>query len=75
MRTTLDIDQTSYKLMKAISSQRGISMGKVVGEAIKAYCGVQEGPQTTIAYSSAGFPTIAAGRPITSEDVAELEDE
>jgi len=75
MRTTLDIDQLSYRLAKAVATQKGISLGKVVGEAIRAQFGTSETPSTTIGRSDAGFPTLTIGRPITLSDVAELEDE
>jgi hypothetical protein len=75
VRTTLDIDQTTYRLAKAIAAQRGISMGKVVAEAIAAQYGETNEPSDVIGRSEAGFPVLTIGRPITSEDVAELEDE
>ena len=75
MRTTLDIDQQSYRLAKAVAAQRGISLGKVVAEAIRAQFGNSGDPSSTVGRSEAGFPVLTIGRPITSEDVAELEDE
>ncbi len=50
-------------------------MGKVVAEAIAAQYGETNEPSDVIGRSEAGFPVLTIGRPITSEDVAELEDE
>jgi hypothetical protein len=75
MRTTLDIDQQSYRLAKAVAAQKGISLGKLVAEAIRAQFGSSEVPSNTIGRSEAGFPVLSIGQPITSTDVAEaLED-
>ncbi|MDR3692959.1 MAG: hypothetical protein P4L46_26505 [Fimbriimonas sp.] len=51
------------------------AIGKVVAEAILATYGPAQSPSTEIGRSEAGFPTLTIGRPPTSEDVAELEDE
>jgi len=75
MRTTLDMDQSSYRLAKAVAAQRGISMGKLVAEAIRAQYGAPEAPNSKIGRSEAGFPVLTIGRPITPTDVAELLDE
>jgi len=75
MRTTLDLDQDSYRLAKAVSSQNGISLGKVVAEAIAAHYGRPETRSTVIGRSEAGFPVLTIGHSITEEDVAELENE
>ena len=75
MRTTLDMDDNSYRLAKAVASQRKLSVGKVVAEAIAAYYGTSEKPSTSIGRSRAGFPTVTIGRPITAEDVVEIENE
>ncbi len=75
MRTTMDIDQTSYRLAKAIAAQTGTSLGRVVAEAIVAYYGGQGEPSAEVGRSEAGFPTLTIGRPITVADVSELEDE
>jgi hypothetical protein len=42
MRTTIDLDPQSHRLAKAIASQKGISLGKFISEAIRAYCGQSE---------------------------------
>ncbi len=55
MRTTLDIDQQSYRLAKAVAVQKGISLGKVVGEAILAQFGKVETPSTVIGRSKCGI--------------------
>ena len=71
MRTTLDLDQGSYRLVKAVSAQRGISMGKFVAEAVRAYCGHSEEPDFEITYNEIGWPTISVGHPVTPQDVAD----
>jgi hypothetical protein len=75
MRTTLDIDQQSYRLAKAVSAQKGISMGRVVAEAILAQYGRSEPASVQVGHSEAGFPVLTIGRPITAEDVSDLENE
>ena len=75
MRTTLDIDQDSYRLAKAIAAQKGISMGKLVAEAIQRQYGASDTPSTEIGTSVAGFPVVTIGRPITPEDVADALDD
>lgn len=75
MRTTLDLDLRSYRLAKAIAAQKGVSLGKVVAEALLAHFGRTEAPSVELGKSAAGFPVLSIGRPVTAEDVAELEDE
>ena len=75
MRTTLDIDQQTYRLVKAIAAQRGVSMGTVVNEAVSRQYGSEEASSLVIGRSKAGFPTIRTPYPITTEDVAEALDE
>jgi hypothetical protein len=75
VRTTLDIDQKSYRLAKAVAAQKGVSLSKVVAEAIEAQYGRPETPSAVIARSKAGFPCVTIGRTITPDDVAELEDD
>ena len=72
VRTTIDIDQQTHRLAKAIAAQKGISMGKVVAEAIRKQWGPEEPKSMVFGKSEAGFTTIDIGRPITSEEVAEL---
>jgi hypothetical protein len=75
MRTTLDIDQECYRLAKAVAAQKGVSLGKLVAEAIRFQYGSTNGPSTTIERSEAGFPVLTLGRPITAQDVAEAQDD
>ena len=75
MRTTIDIETGSYRLAKAIATQRGVSLGKIVAEAIQSAYGQTGPPTSDILMSDAGFPVLTLGRTITSEDVAGLEDE
>ena len=76
MRTTLDIDQQTYRLVKAIAAQRGVTMGTVVNEAVLSHYSSAPEPTLKIGRSKSGFPTIWTPYPITPEDVAEaLDDE
>ena len=75
MRTTLDLDQQSYRLVKALAAKKGVSMGKFVAEAVAAYCEKPRESHAKLGRSEAGFMTVDIGRPITSEEVADLIDE
>lgn len=76
MRTTVDLDQESYRLAKAVASMKQISLGKVLAEAIIGQFGTPEQDGELIfAKSSAGFTIVVSGPPATAEDVADLEDE
>ena len=75
MRTTLEIEQSSYRLAKALATQRGVSLGAIVSEAIRSTYGESTEQSVELRRSSAGFPCLTLGRSITAEDVAPLEDE
>lgn len=75
VRTTFDIDQQTYRLVKAIAAQRGVTMGTVVNEAVLRQYGSAKEPSLTIRRSASGWPVISIGRTITSEEVAEALDE
>jgi hypothetical protein len=76
MRTTIDIDQPSYELAKAVAAQKGLSLGRIVAEAVcTAYGAAPLDGDNNTSRSEAGFMTIRVGTPITSDRVADLLDD
>jgi hypothetical protein len=75
MRTTFDLDGPSYRLAKAVAAQRGLSMGKIVAEAIQNHYGSRGAFAPEIGRSEAGFPVLSVGHSVTSDDVSSLDDE
>ena len=75
MRTTIDLDPTAHRLAKILATQRNVSLGTIVSEAIMERYRAPEKTEMVIGTSEAGFPTISIGRPITSEEVRELIEE
>jgi hypothetical protein len=65
MRTTIDLDPTAHRLAKILATQRNVSLGTIVSEAIMER---YRAPETT-------EMAISIGRPITSEEVRELIEE
>jgi len=73
VRTTIDIPDEAYRVVKSYARARGLSLGKAVGELVLH----TDRPKVTLR-SEDGFPTfdLPPDAPvITSEMVRELEDE
>lgn len=73
MRTTVELPDDVHALAREIAHQQRKSLSEVVTDLIRSATGIAEEPQ--ISRASSGMPIVHIGRPITAEDVRELEDE
>jgi hypothetical protein len=74
MRTTIDIPDPLLDQLRAIARDSGRTLSTVVADLIQR--GFAPPPKAHIVKGRSGFPALTSnGRPITTEDVRELEDE
>jgi hypothetical protein len=74
MRTTIDLPADLHQLTTALAHDRKQTLSQTIADVLrKALL-----PETTPAVSRdprSGLPVVRLGRPVTSEDVAVIEDE
>jgi len=75
MRTTIDLPEDAYKLIKALASKRKTTMGTIVAETIINNYGPKRTDVPRIIDGPGGWPIVVLGHPITDEDVREFLDE
>lgn len=76
MRTTVNLEPEAYRLARALASQRNLTVGKVLSDAILDQFRPMTEITNRVEIDADGFPTLRLGRVITPEDVAAaIEDE
>lgn len=76
MRTTVNLPFAVHQAAVKLAERRGQSMSAVVAELATRGLAALDHPVRVSVDPESGFPTIALGRPITSEDVKRaLDDE
>lgn len=75
MRTTVDLPPALHSRAKEIAAQRNESLSNVIGDLVVRGLASLEDPNRVVPSPITGFPTIASGRPLTVEEVADLIDE
>ena len=73
VRTTVDIVDEAYYIAKAIARDQNRSLGRVIGDLILRSSKGAKGASITM--SDYGFPTFRCARPVTTEDVRDLDEE
>jgi hypothetical protein len=73
VRTTLDISDEAYYIVKAIARDQNRSLGRVVGDLTLQSSKGAKGASITM--SDYRFPISRCTRPVTTEDVKALDEE
>ena len=72
MRTTIDLPDDLYDLVRQLAHERRRSMSEVAAELMRL--GLRPRP-SKLSSSRRGMPLTSVGRPVTAEDVRSLDDE
>jgi hypothetical protein len=79
MRTTIDIPEREHELFVSLAHSQRTSLSKLVVElalrGLKAPSGVRDEPPSYEIDPLTGFRVFHSGRPITAEDIKDMEDE
>lgn len=75
MRTTVDLPPAVHRRAQALAAARGQSMSATIAELTARGLSQLDEPITISTDERTGFPLISVGRPVTSEQVADLLDE
>ncbi len=72
----MNLEPEAYRLARALASQRHLTVGKVLSEAIISQFQPRSEVSDSVEVDAEGFPVLRLGRVITPEDVARaIEDE
>ncbi|MEE8600716.1 antitoxin [Euzebya tangerina] len=74
MRTTIDLPEDLHGRAKAIARDSGITLSEAVAMLLRRGL-TATGEARGIRTDGRGWPVVDAGRPVTSEDVRELDEE
>lgn len=74
MRTTIDLPPDLHQLTTALARNRKQTLSQTVAEILRRALLSDDGPEVT-QDAATGLPVVRLGRPITSDDVAALEDD
>jgi hypothetical protein len=74
VRTTIDLPPDLHQLTTALARSRRQTLSQTIADILRRSLLSDDGPE--VAQDTAtGLPVVRLGRPITSDDVAALEDE
>jgi hypothetical protein len=74
VRTTIDLPPDLHQLTTALARSRRQTLSQTIADILRRSLLSDDGPE--VAQDTAtGLPDVRLGRPITSDDVAALEDE
>jgi hypothetical protein len=74
VRTTIDLPPDLHQLTTALARSRRQTLSQTIADILRRSLLSDDGPE--VAQDTAtGLPVVRLGRPITSDDVASLEDE
>lgn len=73
MRTTIDLPDDIHAIATSLAHDRGCTLSAAVVDLLRRALG----PQTTVETIDrrTGFPLLASGRPITTDEIRSLDDE
>ena len=73
MRTTIDLPDDLHAIASSLAHDRGCTLSTAVVDLLRRALG----PQTTVETVDrrTGFPLLASGRPITTDEIRSLDDE
>lgn len=75
MRTTVDLPPAVHRQAKALAAQRHQSLSAVVAELTARGLAQLGGPAVITRDARTGLPVLSIGRPVTSEEIADLLDD
>ncbi len=73
MRTTIDLPDDLHAIASSLARDRGCTLSTAVADLLRRALGPNT--QVEVVDRRTGFPLLASGRPITSDDVGGLDDE
>jgi Arc/MetJ family transcription regulator len=73
MRTTIDLPDDLHAIANSLARDRGSTLSAAVVDLLRRALG----PQTNVEVidQRTGFPLLASGRPVTTDDVRRLDDD
>jgi len=73
VRTTIDLPDDLHAIASSLAHDRGCTLSTAVVDLLRRALG----PQTTVETVDrrTGFPLLASGRPITTDEIRSLDDE
>ena len=73
VRTTIDLPDNLHAIAMSLAHDRGCTLSAAVADLLRQALG----PTTTVETVDrrTGFPVLASGRPITTDDVRRLDDD
>jgi Arc/MetJ family transcription regulator len=73
MRTTIDLPDDLHAIATSLARDRGCTLSTAVVDLLRRALG--SNAQVEVIDRLTGFPLLASGRPVTTEDVRRLDDE
>lgn len=73
MRTTIDLPDDLHAIASSLARDRGCTLSTAVVDLLRRALGPKT--QVEVVDQRTGFPLLASGRPITTDDVRSLDDE
>ncbi len=73
MRTTIDLPDDLHAIASSLARDRGCTLSSAVVDLLRRALGPKA--QVEVIDRRTGFPLLASGRPITTDDVRSLDDE
>lgn len=74
MRTTIDLPSDLHRLTSSLARSRRQTLSQLIADILRDALLSEEGPRLE-RDAVTGLPAVRIGRPVTSDDVAALEDE
>jgi hypothetical protein len=74
VRTTIDLPPDLHRLTTAIARSRKQTLSQTIGDILRRSLLSDDGPEVS-QDAATGLPVVRLGRPITSDDVAALDDD
>ena len=73
MRTTIDLPDDLHAIAMSLACDRGCTLSTAVVDLLRRALG--SNTQAEVIDRPTGFPLLASGRPVTTDDVRRLDDE
>jgi hypothetical protein len=73
MRTTIDLPDDLHAIASSLAHDRGCSLSSAVVDLLRRALG--PATEVEVIDMRTGFPLLAAGRPVTTDDIRSLDDE
>jgi Arc/MetJ family transcription regulator len=73
MRTTIDLPDDLHAIASSLARDRGCTLSTAVVDLLRRALG--SNTRVEVIDRLTGFPLLASGRPVTTDDVRQLDDE